>query len=544
MKNLLAVLAVAVLGFQDRTAAQVLTASNLPILSIKTGISADVILDEPKIDARMHLLEPGPGGLTALADTSLMPFQRIGIERRGTSSQDAYPKVGYAIETRDSTGKAEDISPLGFPAENDWVLVGPYNDKSLMRDAMAYATASLSMAYAPRASFVELVIDNDYQGVYLFLEKIKRGKDRVGVSKLKPTDTTGDQLTGGYILKLDKPTGQTIGGWQSSFEPFPGATQRSYLQYHYPKPESIVPEQQVYIQQFILDFETTLAGPNFDHPTDGYAKYIDVDSWVDYLLVNEVTKNLDAYRLSTFMFKDRDSLDGRLHMGPVWDFNIAFGIGDYCEAGPPQGWAFDFNNQCPWDAWVIPFWWNKLLSDPAFKQKMAARWQFLRKNQWTNQSLFGKIDSMEVLLKEPQKRNFQRWPVLGQYVWPNYFIGQSWSAEVGYLRSWLAQRLAWMDGAVAGLVAVDTSYALINAVSPTPNPASGSTFFEYRTAVLADVSLELFDAAGRRIEHFEKLPTGKNARFELPLPAEMGLYFYRFKVDGKPVASGKILATP
>ena len=521
--------------------AQVLTTSNLPIVSIKTG--GQTIVDEPKITASMKIVELS-AGLATLADTGFLPSVQIGIEKRGTSSQDTYPKVGYAVETRDSSGASTDITPFGFPKNDDWVLVGPYNDKSLMRDALAYAIASESMVYAPRASFIELVINNKYQGVYLFLEKIKRGKNRVDISKLKPTDITGDQLTGGYILKLDKPTGQVFDGWQSNFLPFPGATQRTFFQYHYPKPEGIVKEQKDYIQSFVYDFESNLNSNSYMDTVDGYVKYIDVDSWVDYLLVNEVSKNLDAYRLSTFMYKNRDSLDQKLHMGPVWDFNIAFGIGDYCDAGPYQGWAFDFNQQCPWDAWVIPFWWEKLMKDPLFKKKLADRWHFLRQNQWTNVKMLGKIDSMQTLLTQPQARNFTRWPVLGTYVWPNFFIGQTWSSEVGYLRTWLTNRLFWMDGKIDAMVSVDTSYGLLKLVKPSPNPARGSTFFEYLTPPGVDLTIELFDVSGHLLSYTERLPTGKNGRFELPLPEAAGVYFYRFKQNSKVVTTGKIVVIP
>lgn len=491
----------------------------------------------------MHIIEP-INGMANLADTTNLLFEIIGIEKRGTSSQDVYPKVGYAIETRDAAGLSKDIEPLGFPENDDWILVGPYNDKTLMRDALAYAIASESMTYAPRASFVEVVIENDYRGVYLFLEKIKRGEHRVDISKLKPTDIAGDQLTGGYILKLDKYSGQIVDGWQSDFEPFLGASQRTFIQYHYPKPEDIVDEQKDYIQSFMFDFESNLSNNFYKDTIAGYNKFIDVDSWIDYLLVNEVSKNLDAYRLSTFMYKDRDSAGGKLHMGPVWDFNIAFGIGDYCDAGPYKGWAFDFNDQCPWDAWVIPFWWKRLMTDPRFKDKIAARWQFLRQNQWTNAKMLGKIDSMKVLLKDAQVRNFQRWPVMGQYIWPNYFIGQTYNSEVNYLRTWLIDRLGWMDGQIDKFVNIDTPFAQISTVKASPNPARGKTFFEYQSPQSDYLTLELFDASGHLLKYLGRLPTGEKVRYELELPEAAGVYFYRFKLNGIRISTGKIVVIP
>ncbi len=521
---------------------QVLTTSNLPIVSIKTG--GQTIPDEPKLTARMHIVEPS-GGLAILADTANLPSEFIGIEKRGTTSQQQFPKVGFAIETRDSTGASKNIEPLGFPKENDWVLVGPYNDKSLMRDALAYSIASESMVYAPRASFVELVVDDDYRGVYLFTEKIKRDKNRVNISKLNPTDTSGDQLTGGYILKLDKLTGSGFDGWASGFAPSPGAAQRSFFQYHYPKPDQIAAEQKAYIQSFIEEMEAAFSGDDFKDSVDGYERFIDVDSWLGYLFVNEATKNLDAYRLSTFMFKDRHSADGRLYMGPVWDFNIAFGISGFCQSGPSEGWAFDIIKEyCPEDEWQVPFWWKRLLSDPRFLGKMASKWRNLRAGAWSDEHMLGTIDSMQNLLAEAQARNFERWPILGNYVWPDYDIGPTWESEVAYLRRWLADRLHWMDGQIEAFDLNAPPRQPLKSTRPMPNPARGATVFDYQTDSFVDLQLELLDASGRLVERQRELPTGRNARFELPLPPVAGVYYYRFQLAGSTAATGKIVVMP
>ena len=534
----------AFLFFQKNTAAQVtLTTSNLPILVLKTD--GQTIQDEPKIAARLFVLEP-TAGKTHLADTAQTTPYYIGIEHRGSTSQ-GYLKIGYALETRDAaTGASLDTEPLGLPKGNDWVLVGPYNDKSLLRDAMAYGLAGEIMAYAPRPRLVEVVLNDDYQGVYLFTEKIKRDKNRVNISKLKTTDIAGDQLTGGYILKLDKPTGLIVDGWTSDFPPFAGTPVRSYFQYHYPKPESIAAEQKTYIQKFIFDMETMFAGPSVNDSLVGYPKFIDVDSWIDYLLVNEISKNTDGYRLSTFMYKNRDSLDGgRLKMGPVWDFNIAFGIGDYCEGQDWSGWGFNFNDVCPNDGWVIPFWWKKLLNDPRFRQKINTRWTTLRAGIWTNQNIIGRLDSMTALLADgAATRNFQRWPVLGIYVWPNSFIGPTWKSETEFLKDWLTHRLVWMDIQIGHFQQGIEPNRPIYYIKPQPNPARGSTFFDYRTDAVAFVRLELFDEIGRRVGSWPSLPTGDFAHFEMPLPTTAGLYFWKMILNDKQVGSGKIVVQP
>jgi hypothetical protein len=139
-----------------------------------------------------------------------------------------------------------------------------------------------------------------------------------------------------------------------------------------------VAEQKSYIQKYVGQFESALAGNNFSDPLLGYAKYIDVNSFVDFFIMQEVTKNVDGYRLSTFFHKQRESDGGKLVMGPIWDFNLGFGNANYCTSGNPEGFVLAFNNMCPDDYWLIPFWWKRLLQDPAFSAKVAARWAELR----------------------------------------------------------------------------------------------------------------------------------------------------------------------
>jgi spore coat protein CotH len=268
---------------------------------------------------------------------------RIGIEIRGSSSQ-MFPKKQYGVELWDENGEGIDASLLGFPEEEDWILFAPYNDKSLLRDVLAYKLGRDMGRYAPRTKYCEVVLNGQYDGVYVLIEKIKRDKNRVDINKLDPDEISGNSLTGGYIIKVDKTTGSGGDGWFSTYPPANNQNgQKIFFQYEEPKSEDIVSEQQQYIQQFIASFENVLAGDNFKDPVDGYAKYIDVDSFIDYFIINEVTKNVDAYRLSTFLHKQRDSDGGKLVMGPIWDYNLGFGNADYCTQGNPEGFAKAFN---------------------------------------------------------------------------------------------------------------------------------------------------------------------------------------------------------
>src|SRR5690606_32226586 len=152
----------------------------------------------------------------------------------------------------------------------------------------------------------------------------------------------------------------------------------TYYQYHYPKADDIQPAQRQYIEDWMTAFEDLMASSEFADSVNGYAKYLDVQSFIDFVIINELTKNVDAYRLSTFFYKDKDSKDPRLHAGPVWDFNIAMGNANYCNGDSYIGWAMDFNDECIQDGWIIHFWWQHLWDDPAFRQRLVARWHELR----------------------------------------------------------------------------------------------------------------------------------------------------------------------
>ena len=497
--------------------------SNLPIIIIDTH--GQIIVDEPKIDADMGIIENGPGVRNNISDSCNAYQGRIGIEIRGSSSQ-MFPKKQYAVETRDSSGNGADASLLGLPPENDWVLSAPYDDKSLIRDALMYNIARSTGRYASRARFCELILNGEYMGLYVLFEKPKRTKTRQNVTKMGAADTTGDALTGGYMIKIDKIEGAGTDGWYSSYPPYPGATQRVFYQYHYPKPEDIVPAQQAYIQNIVASFEGLMSTTDYADTAHGYGTLIDVNSAVDFFLLNELSKNVDSYRLSAYMYKDRDSKGGKLAFGPVWDYNIAFGNSDYYEGWMTQGYQLlylatnvDFQRN---DEFQIPFWWKKLLVDPNFRTKAAVRWNQLRASQLALSRIEFSIDSLVNEIAEAQARNFLRWPVLGQYVWPNYFIGQTFGEEIDYLKSWISSRIAWLDlqlyvnavddrtgsGGQPGVIALSQNY---------PNPFNPLTIVMYRVPVAMHVKLEVYDILGRRVATLvddQKVAGEHEARFD------------------------------
>jgi hypothetical protein len=455
--------------FTEFVSGQFFTSSNLPIMVINTN--GQTIQDEPKIIASMGIIDHKDRPENKITD----PFNgyngRIGIEIRGSSSQ-MFPKKGYGFETRKEDGSNNNVSLMGMPQENDWVLHGPYSDKSLIRNMLCYILAGDIMEYAPRGRYCELVINGIYQGVYVLMEKIKRDKNRVNIAEISPTDNTGDRLTGGYIIKIDKETGSDIGGWTSTFKPIPNQPQITYFQYDYPKASDITPNQKVYIQQFIRLAEESINAANYDNPAEGYRKFVDDKSLVDYIIMNELSKNVDAYRLSTYLYKDRDSRGGKLKFGPVWDYNLGFGNVNYCTNGNPEGLVItDFNQVCSQDWWVIHFWWKKFMADQQLKSDMKNRWQNLRSNKLSDQRVFFVVDSLTNLLSKAQVRNFQKWPVLNEYVWPNYVVTGSYQGEIQFLKNWLRDRLLWLDQEFGSYITVNTKddrNEIYAEISPNP----------------------------------------------------------------------------
>jgi subtilisin-like proprotein convertase family protein len=523
--------------FGSNPAAPLLEASNLPIVVINT--LGQTIPDEPKIDVLMGVVDNGPGNLNHPSD----PFNNydgaIGIELRGNSSQGMSPKKSYSVELRDSLGEDLDAPLVGLPAESDWVLQANYFDKSLMNNTLTNRLAMAMGHYAPRSRYVELVVNGDYLGVYVLMEKIKRGAARLDIAKLQPDEVSGDDLTGGYILSVDWDEGSGHGFVSNYPPPVDTLGHYIYLAYQYPKPEHIVDAQKTYIQSYIGSFEDALAGPDFADTSLGYRAYADQASFVDFFLINELSRNVDAYRVSSFLYKDKDSNGGRLHAGPVWDFDLAWGNADYCHGWDTAGWAYDFGALCPEHYNQVPFWWSRLLQDSSFTNAVRCRWNELRDNVLSPAFVDAFCDSVATLLDGAEQRNFIRWPILGTYVWPNpQPVPTSYAGEVQELKDFMEGRWAWMDANLPG----DPDCALTSGVAqatkpvetPFPNPFAHEVFF--RTTGTRPVMVKLVDVLGRTVLTAGPF-TGAGALHHIAPPAELARGSYLLVVSGTQGAS-------
>jgi hypothetical protein len=516
--------------------AQTLSSSNLPIVVIEMEGNASVPY-EPKGLAHMGIIF-NEGGRNNTTDAFNNYNGMIGIENRGSSSL-MFPKVQYGIELWNNERSDTSVSLLNLPPEEDWVLFAPYNDKSLMRDVLAYKMGRDLGRYAPRTVFCELILNNDYKGIYVLIEKIKRDANRVNISKLTATELGGDDLTGGYILKIDKFSGNGSAGFNSKIRPNSATTdQKIYFQIDYPEPGSLQNQQAAYIQKFIDDFEATLYGKSFTDPDQGYQAYIDVDSFIDFMIINEVSKNVDGYRLSTYLHKDKNSKGGKLQMGPIWDFNLGFGNANYCTSGNPEGFVYAFNSICPEDFWLVPFWWSRLHDDVSFKKRLGERWIELRNGAFQTQKLHAYIDSVATVLDESQKRNFQRWPVLGVNLWPNFYVGQTFQAEVNFLKTWLATRMEWLDGKWENYITEAEGDLHELNFSVFPNPSGSEWMVEYSVAKPQTISFEIVDSRGRVIQEVHRFNSGESVKETLDIrKVPPGVYMIRMKLNGVTTAT-------
>ncbi len=498
-------------------------ATDLPLVKIKTD--GQTIVDEPKIVADLEIIDNGPGNLNYITDAPNDYDGKIAIEIRGASSQ-FFPKNNYGFETQDEFGENNNVSLLGMPEENDWILHGPFSDKSLIRNALTFDLGRKMMDYASRTKFCELMINDDYRGVYLMMERIKRDTFRVDISKLRPEDIEGDELTGGYIIQIDRDDDSTEeDGWYSPHGSSP------FYAYHRPKYDDLLPVQKDYIRDWMTDFEFQMTLPNYDVL---YDDYIDVESFIDYFLISELTKHIDAFKLSFYMYKRKDSNGGKLHMGPIWDFNLGYSNFTF-ECDPdPQGWIYPCTSRA--------FWLNKILDIPEVQDQMHCRWEELREDILNTNNLMNNIDGMADELASAQQRNFSRWPILGLEVWPNFFVGPTYESEIDFLKDWLTDRVNWMDQNMLGapnncIVSTDYFSDAID-IEASPNPFDAQIIFTYKNERFETGELLIFDAIGNKVE--EQFIQA-NASFSWDTNhLSTGIYFYKLKV-GDAFKTGKII---
>ena len=432
MKNNKILFAFLFLFFSLTAVAQEFTSSNLPIVVIETDGGAN-IPDEPKVLGTMKIIWHQDGSRNYMTDIDNPEFLnydgRIGIEMRGSSSQTMLNKKPYALETReDDDITNRNVSILGMPAENDWVLNSLAFDQTGMRDVLAYELSNRLGQYASRSVYCEVVINGNYKGLYAFMEKIKPDKNRVNIEEMDQTCNNYPEVTGGYITKADKTTGGDPIAWtmQGYGGGWWGWGNNTDFIHHYPKPADINNAQNNYIHGVF----TNLASVANQHNTSiasGIPSVIDIPSFVDFMMIAEFTSNVDVYSLSTFFHKDRM---GKLRAGPVWDYNLAFGYDAFGNRSRYDVWQF--NNQDN----NGPKFWKDLFDTDLFRCYMAKRWfELTEPGQPLNYDFVcNRIDEIDALIAEAIPRDNQRWTQMQQH-----------AQYVNNMKNWLQQRINWLN---------------------------------------------------------------------------------------------------
>ena len=439
--------------------------SNLPMLILNTAgrtIIADIAAGQPRIPGSVVLIDTNATGRCTLQDPP--EFQGLaGFEIFGQTSA-GFPKKPYNVEIQDELGNDLAVSLLGMPAEADWKLRNPYSDKCMMNDFLGYELFEKMGHYSCRRRFVEVFVattggrltyPRDYSGIEVLFEKIERGNDRVDIAELTSTMTTEPNISGGYIFKKDKDSAGDLNFSTSGGGGFSGQA----LKAHEPKPREITTAQVTWLQNYLNRLEQSLYATTWltATGTNHYSNFIDADSFADMHWIVEFTKQIDGYRLSSYMQKDRN---GKVKMEPVWDWNLSFGNANYNDGGHVSGWYYP---QCSENQHI---WLRRLITgttsatstsgDPDFNQKIADHWGIFRTNVLNGTNINARIDELAAALNEAATRDFAKYPRLGTTVWPNpngaaggwdvdYVTPTTYAGIISEMKNWVLGRYLWID---------------------------------------------------------------------------------------------------
>jgi hypothetical protein len=419
------------------------TSTRLPVLWVDVGGKA--IVHGTKTTGRVKVIIDHDGThRDNLASRPAVIDTPMGFAIRGATSR-SLPKKSYSLELRDAAGEDKNFPLLDLPTHSDWVLHGGGQDKTILRNALAYTLGAEFGRYAPRTRFVELFIDGRYTGLYVLVEKIRRDRQRVHIPKPAPDEASGD-LTGGYIFKMDlaqgRPGEPIAQDWVSAVSPM-------VYSYYYPRAEEITSAQRNYLRNHVANFERAMMASDWAHPTNGYRKWIDLASWVDFALMQELSNNIDAYQKSLYMQKWPKELGDKIALGPIWDFDFAFGVAPFRDGQRTDIWAWRMNRfgsepvpyNPPGRVPHVPAYWEKLWMDPGFQNELQCRWRELRRNVITTTNVNAKLDAWTrqvTALAQPRD----------QARWNN--VGAGYQNEVNALKSWIDRRIRWMDANLPG----------------------------------------------------------------------------------------------
>ena len=364
---------------------------------------------------------------------------RIGLKVRGQSSS-GDPKTPMRIELRNQYDEDVDVGLLGLPEESDWVLYGPWSDRTLVHNVVAYDLADSIGIDAPRTRFVEVFRNqrsgpmeaDDFLGLYVLVESIKRSDNRIDIPRLDAGDVAEPDISGGYIVRFEQNVSERddrLAGWQH-LELFDG--------------QKYTAEQKDWITNYINQADAAIESANENR---SYEEFIDVDSFINTILISELGRDQDAYVRSHYYYKDRG---GKLIAGPIWDFNLIWNRGCCFDNRNPRGWQFDQDRPGQPTGWNKGQhnWYGDLMDSPFFAQKLIDRWAELRQdgNEFSLESLFDRIDKHVSEISDAVERNYTRWPNMltsssgfGGPRFPTY------QEHIDDMKNWIRRRVEWID---------------------------------------------------------------------------------------------------
>lgn len=408
------------------------------------------------VDVAYLAMDPAAEGTVTLGQTpTVVSFAAFHV--RGNSSA-MFDKVPYRLELRNEAGDDRDCPVLGMPSESDWALVGPHADKTLVHNNFVYELAREMGMAAPRVKLAEVYVNtdkqpvaaDDYQGVYQVIETIKNQKNRLNLKQLDESKTDAADITGGYIFSFE---------WMITAEnplACPSGTTKPWKYMELVDPVPITTAQKDYLLQHLVSFHNALRGSNIADAASGFPAYIEPKTWIDQIILNEFTRNMDAYVRSQYFYKDRDA---KINAGPAWDFDLIAGTGIKTTAMAnisTEGWGYEANasrmdpsgsSGGGMGSSGTSDWFLILLKDPTFKSELVARWKTLRGTLLSDAAVSERIDGLTKALGPAAERNFKKWNILTKAQVPPFDTPTeaTWTAQVTYMKTWLQKRAAWLD---------------------------------------------------------------------------------------------------
>ena len=376
--------------------------TGLPIIYLTTDNNAPIDSKEDYVEGDVFI--DGGRNFDDLENSSMK------IRGRGNSTWYVHPKKPYQLKL------SEESEFLGMPSEKKWLFLAEYSDKTMMRNTIAFEMGYISnLDWTPASNFAEVFINESYNGTYNITQKVEEGVSRVNLEG------------NGYLLEIDQ---------LDRLDPDDVFFYTGNFLINIKEPDLEYDSNEFnFAKNLLNEFEANLYSNQFKDPTEGYAKYIDIDSFIDWYLISEITKNQDSKSFSSIFL---NVIPGeKIKMGPLWDFDLAFGNVDYSECEDPTGfWVKDHK------------WYSRLFEDETFVDKVKIRFAYFMDNK---EFILDKMDFYAEQLKWSQQENDIIWNTLGVYVWPNPVVYNTYDEEVSHLKNWYSQRMDWLQGAYNNL---------------------------------------------------------------------------------------------